>query len=92
MEARVEKSKLTDLVYERGQSLFESLDWNGGITFFKTTRDDYELHKDVRTWKVGDDHTHLWDVGRWDNYDFNYISSHIQTVADQFYEKIKQYL
>lgn len=93
---RVIKNPLTDLIFEKCESFFHELDldWNGGFTFFEAKTYSRGGESGLRTWKVGDDYTHLWDSewGRWDRYDFEHVSRNIERVADQFFERIKKHL
>ena len=91
-DVHVERCPVTALVFERGASLFESLSWNGGQTFFETKRQASAPFSDLRTWKIGDDHQHLWDseCNAWDGYDFEYIERRLKIIADEFAEQLQR--
>ncbi len=91
-EIWVDRKPVTSLVFDRGRTLFEDFDWNGGVTLFHTDTKDYHPHTGIRTWKVGDDYSHLWDSehNRWDHYDFKSIEHRLHYVADQFYELLQK--
>jgi hypothetical protein len=88
-ERWIEKNPLTDLVMESGQNTFDPLDWNGGVTLFDVKKQEGGTHPGLIIWKVGDDFQHLWDMERWDYYDFNYMMNHIEHIGDQLVAMLK---
>jgi len=88
-ECWIETNPLTDRVEKEREELFESLDWNGGITFFEMKAAIGGSHPGLRTWKVGDDYQHLWDTDKWDWYDFDHVRCNIERIGDAFAESVK---